>query len=81
MKEMTLEEEQAFRERCKQTNTGKFDNGVTVYTCPRCGKNFAISYIEGWVYKRRTRSYRKNESVLYFCSYSCCRDFDKVFKK
>lgn len=79
MNEVSLEEEQAIRERCKNTNSGKFAHGVTMYRCPICEKDFMISDSNQWVYKRRTRTRRKNEAVLYLCSYSCSRTYDQIF--
>ena len=80
MRDISLEEEQAIRERCKNTNSGMFAHGVTTYKCPIDEKDFVISDSTQWVYKRKTRAKRKNESVLYFCSYKCCRVYDKIFE-
>lgn len=77
--DLTIDQYQEIKDRCKESNPGRFDNGVTLYNCPCCQKDFAISYVDGWTYKRRTRSHRKNESILYFCSYSCIRIYDKIF--
>lgn len=79
MADLTLEEIQRIKDRCKVTNTGEFQDGVTLYCCPACEKKFAISDLKQWAYKRRTRSKRKNESILHFCSYTCARKYDKVF--
>lgn len=79
MNEVSLEEEQAIRERCKNTNSGMFAHGVTTYKCPVCEKDFVISDTSQWVYKRKTRAKRKNEAVLYLCSYSCSRTYDQIF--
>ena len=78
---LTLEEIENIKERCKKSNTGTFDRGVTLYKCPCCQKDFSVMYVDGWAYKRKTRSFRKNESVLYFCSYSCTRVYDQIFQK
>lgn len=79
MDNLTLEEIQGIKDRCRFSNTGKFDNDVTMYRCPVCEKDFVISDSTQWVYKRRTRARRKNEAVLYLCSYSCSRTYDQIF--
>lgn len=79
MDNLTLEEIQGIKDRCRFSNTGKFDNGVTMYRCPICEKNFTVMDPGQWIYKRRTRAKRKSESIMYLCSYSCIRKYDEVF--
>ena len=81
MNEVSLEEEQAIKERCKDSNKGRFEGGMTLYDCPICTKQFVVQDIKAWVYKRRTRSRRKNESILYMCSYPCTRIYDNIYRK
>lgn len=81
MRDISLEEEQAIKERCRESNKGRFEHGTTIYTCPICQKNFCISDTSEWAYKRRTRSRRKNEAILYICTYGCTRTYDKIFEK
>ena len=79
--DLTLEEYQGIKERCQTSNTGEFNNGVTIYKCPICQKDFAVMYVSTWTYKRKTRARRKNELVLYMCSYGCARIYDRIFEK
>ena len=52
MNEVSLEEEQGIKERCKYFNRGWFEGGLTMYNCPICQKPFVVHDQNGWVYKR-----------------------------
>lgn len=78
--EVTLEEEQAIRDRCKEGSEAWFENGIAMYKCVVCGKSFCIHDLSAWVFKRRIWNGRKART-LYLCSYPCSRKYDKVFGK
>lgn len=81
MTEMTLEEEQAIKDRCQESNEGRFEGGLTIYDCPVCGKAFCIHSEGSWVYKRRIFRRKKPQNItLYMCSYGCSRKYDQVFQ-
>ena len=77
MSELTLEEEQAIKERCKKSNKGWFEGGLTMYQCPVCTKQFCVHDQSQWAYKRRITK-TKQAQTLYLCSYTCCRTYDRV---
>lgn len=79
MTELSLEEEQAIRDRCKHTNRGRSVGGLTMYDCPVCTKAFVVHNETVWVYKRKRGKYKKSAVVLYFCSYGCMRTYDRLF--
>lgn len=83
MADLTLEEEQAIKQRCQKTNAGKWEGGLTMYDCPVCLKHFCIHNESMWVYKRKNwNSKRKNRmAILYLCSYACMRKYDRIFDK
>ena len=81
MKDLTLEEIQAIKDRCKDSNHGEWEGGLTMYNCPVCQKRVVIHNESSWVYKRK-RFLNKNKYVLlYFCSYGCTRKFDSIYEK
>lgn len=80
MSELTLEEEQAIRNRCKVGNETWFEDGIAMFKCIVCEKPFCIHDIGGWVYKRRCWN-KKKAKLLYLCSYPCSRKYDKIFDK
>jgi hypothetical protein len=46
-------------------------------TCPVCGKEWFILELQIWGYKRTIRWNSGNtEKLLYFCGWSCMRQFD-----
>ena len=82
MKDLTLEEIQAIKDRCKQSNEGRFEGGLTIYDCVVCGKPFCVHSEGSWVYKRRIfRSKKPQNITLYMCSYGCTRKYDAVFER
>lgn len=48
--------------------------GVQEFTCPVCGKVFAISCTELWVYKRTMYTTKETN---YYCSYNCTLKADR----
>jgi len=78
MNKLTLEEKQAIKERCKEPNKGRLSGGIATYTCPVCKKDFVISNIRGWVFKRHFYIGR-NRATLYFCGYNCSKQYDSIF--
>ena len=79
MKELSLEEIQAIKDRCKKSNHGDWEGGLTVYSCPVCTKRFVVHNESGWVYKRKR--FKDKQVILYLCSYGCSRKFDSIYEK
>jgi len=81
MNELTLEEEQAIKERCKESNRGEWKGGLTIYSCPVCTRKFVVHDERSWVYKRKKFINKRGSMLFYFCSYGCTRVFDWLFEK
>lgn len=79
--ELSIEETEAIKERCKHSSLGEFEQGVSVYHCPVCQKRYAIQDLAQWAYKRRRNLPNKKNLTIYLCSYGCTRVYDKVFSK
>ena len=79
MTELSLEEEQAIRDRCQKTNEGHFSGGLTIYNCPVCKKDFCVSCEKTWIFKRKRTKGKKYVGMIYLCSYSCSRKYEQVF--
>lgn len=79
MSDLTLEEIQGIKERCKEPNKGRPNGGITTYTCPVCKKDFVMSNISAWTFKRHIYKGR-NKATLYICGYTCARRYDSIFK-
>lgn len=81
MSELTLEEEQAIKDRCQKSNEGRFEGGMTLYDCPVCQKTFCVHCESSWVYKRGTYKKGRGRVLFYLCSYGCTRKYDEIFDK
>ena len=77
MNKLTLEEEQAIKQRCQKPNKGEWEGGLVRFECPLCGKMFYITSLGDWVFKRRIK--QKATALLYLCSYGCSRRYDQAF--
>lgn len=77
MNKLTLEEEQAIKQRCQKLNKGEWEGGLVRFECPICGKMFYITSLGDWVFKRRIK--QKATALLYLCSYGCSRRHDQAF--
>ena len=77
MNKLTLEEEQAIKQRCQKPNKGEWEGGLVRFECPLCGKMFYITSLGDWTYKRRIK--QKATALLYICSYPCLRKYDSIF--
>ena len=78
MSDLTLEEIQGIKERCKEPNKGWLAGGLATFKCPICQKNFVIHDIGSWVYKRKIYKGKKMQT-LYMCSYPCIRKYESIF--
>ena len=81
MKELSLEEIQAIKDRCKHTNRGRSVGGLTMYDCPVCTKTFVVHNEAAWVYKRKKFINKRGAMLFYLCSYGCTRVYDRLFEK
>lgn len=49
-------------------------------TCTQCGQSFLLPSPGQWLYKR-VKKKNGNSRTMYFCSYTCERDYNKVYPK
>ena len=51
-------------------------------SCPVCGKQFFVSELGGWAYKRYLYKAVKDpgntNDKAWFCSWSCLREYDRI---
>lgn len=76
---MTPEEIESIKARCRKSNIGIWEGGLTTYRCAVCEKRFVIHNEGSWVYKRKKYRFHNGSVVLYLCSYGCTRKFDEIF--
>ena len=76
--ELPIEEAQRIRQATKEVNLPDSSNGIAIYKCPVCKRNFSVTDTTQWVFKRQIHKNYAGKCV-YLCSYPCTRKYDSAY--
>ncbi len=49
--------------------------------CPVCGKMFIVPSLSAWVYRKSDYAISGTGKILYFCTWSCMRKWEKAYEE